>query len=412
MSETHDLSGLYSERARLAGSGPVALDPKWIESMIALGGGFPDHSSMPISELIESTRIALERDGAWMLQYAFGTGIPEIVEQLRVKLARDQGIEATAENILVTNGASQGLALIFDLFLNPGDVMLAEAPFFLGAVEEAKVRAAEVREIPLDGEGIVIAALRAELEALRAEGRRAKFLYLVPTFQNPTGITYTLERRRQLVALAQEFGLPIVEDDAYFDLRYDGEKVPTLYTLDGSGLVMYCGTFSKILAAGMRLGWVVASKEIIAHLSGLKSDAGTSPFASHVAAQFAASGTLVEHIHALKALYRTRRDTMLAALERAMPAGTSWTHPAGGFFVWVTLPEGVSDAQVAKAARERGVSVGTGTMFFASGKGGRNIRLSFSFNDEPTIERGVAILGEVVHQLLAASAEAKVEATA
>jgi DNA-binding transcriptional MocR family regulator len=391
---------LFSERAKMAGTGPVGLDPTWVRQMIAFGGGFPDPGSFPIHDLIDSARIALERDGEWALQYAFGSGVPQIVEQLRRKLERDQGIQAGVENILVTNGASQGLALIFELFLNPGDVMLSESPFFLGAVQTAHANGAEVVEIPLDGEGIVISELRGALERLRSEGRRAKFLYLVPTFQNPTGITYSLERRRELVALSEEFGLPIVEDDAYFDLRYDGQKIPTLYELaNNNGLVMYVGTFSKILAAGMRLGWVVASAEIVSHLSGLKDDSGTSPFSSHIAAEFAASGTLLEHIGQLKSLYRSRRDAMLGALEASMPAGVSWTRPDGGFFIWVSLPEGVTCADVSARSRERGVSVGLGSMFFANGAGNDRIRLAYSFNTEDEISRGVAVLGEVIADL-------------
>lgn len=395
------ISELFSERSRMAGTGPVGLDPKWVTQMIAFGGGFPDPTSLPIHDLIDAARIALQRDGEWALQYAFGSGVPEIVEQLARKLERDQGIHAGVENLLITNGASQGLALIFELFLNPGDTMIAESPFFLGAVQTAQANGADIVEIPLDDNGIVIADLRAALERLRAEGRRAKFLYLVPNFQNPTGITYSLERRRELIAVAEEFGLPIVEDDAYFDLRYDNEKLPTLYELsDGNGLVMYVGTFSKILAAGIRLGWVVANPEVISHLSGLKDDSGTSPFSSHIAAEFAASGTLLEHIGHLKDLYRIRRDTMLHALDAAMPTGVTWTRPDGGFFIWMTLPDGLTSDVVAAKAREQGVSVGLGPMFFANGTGADKVRLAYSFTNEADIERGIAILAGVIRDLI------------
>mgnify|MGYP002778854311 FL=1 len=393
-----DIEDLFSDRAKMARPGMVGTNPRAIADVIAFSGGYPDPSTLPIQDIIESTRIALERDGEWALQYAFGSGVPELVEQLRAKLKRDQGIDAGVENILITSGSSQALALIFELFVNPGDVILAEAPWFMGAIWRANACGAEVREIPMDGEGIVIEELARTLDELQAEGKPAKFLYLVPTFQNPTGITYSLERRTAIVALAQEHGLPILEDDAYYDLRFEGDHLPPMYTLDDQGLVMYCGTFSKIMAAGMRLGWCVAAPNVISRLAGLKSDSGTNPFASHIAAQFAASGTLVEHIAQLRPLYKRRRDVMLAALEEQMPDGTRWAVPQGGFFIWVDLPEGVACGPVAQAAQTRGVGVGQGSMFYANGGGENQLRLSYSFNDDDEIRRGIAILGEVVRE--------------
>lgn len=398
------LEELFSERATRAGDGLVGLDPRGIARTIAFSGGYPDPGSFPIADLVDATRATLERDGEWSLQYAFGSGVPELVEQLRRKLARDQGIRAGVENILVTNGSSQALGLIVELLVNPGDVVLTEAPAFMGALHRFRGAGAETRELPLDGEGLVIADLERELDALRAAGRRAKLLYLAPNFQNPSGITYTLERRRAIVRLARQHGLPILEDDAYYDLRFSGEKLPTLYELDGSGsgLVMYCGTFSKILSAGMRLGWCVAAAPVIARLSGLKTDGGTNPFASHIAAEFTATGGLREHISELKGLYHRRRDVMLAALEEAMPEGTTWTVPDGGFFIWLTLPGGLTAAEVAPLTQARGVSVGPGTMFFSHGGGAHNLRLAYSFNTDDDIRRGIGILGEVVRQQLAA----------
>ncbi len=395
---TGTIEDLFSEQARRSRPGMVGSDPRAVKNIIAFSGGYPDPSSLPIQDLVESTRIALERDGEWALAYAFGSGVPELVTQLREKLARNQGIQAGVENILITNGSSQALALIFELFLNPGDVLIAEAPWFMGAIWRAKALGADIREVPLDDEGIIIEELERTLEQVAAEGKRAKLLYCVPTFQNPSGITYSAARRKQLVALAQRHGLPILEDDAYFDLRFDGEQVPTMYSLDDQGLVMYCGTFSKTMAAGMRLGWCVAAPNIIARLTGLKSDSGSNAFTSHVAAQFCGSGALQEHISELRPLYKHRRDVMLAALEEHMPEGTTWTTPAGGFFIWLTLPEGVTCAPLAEAAMKKGVGVSQGVMFFANGGGERNVRLSYSFNDDDEIRKGITILGDLVRE--------------
>ena len=392
---------LYSERAKLAGPGMVGINPRRVADVIAFGGGYPDPSSFPIQDILDSARIALERDGDWALQYAPGSGTPELVGELLRKLEHDQGIKAAPENVLITNGGSQALGLIWETFVNPGDAIISEAPFFLGAVQRCRASGADVREVPLDDEGIVISALEQELERLNGEGKRAKFLYLVPNFQNPTGITYTEQRRREIIKIAQDHQLPILEDDAYHDLRYEGQAVPTFYELDDTGLVMYVGTFSKIISAGMRLGWVIANPSIIAHLSGVKTDFSTNTFTSHIVAEFAASGTLKEHIGQLKGIYSQRRDFMLDALAAEMPEGTSWTRPTGGFFIWVTLPEGVTGAEVAAEAQQRGVSVGVGTNFYTRDGGERNIRLSYSFNDEDEIRKGIATIAGVVREQMA-----------
>jgi 2-aminoadipate transaminase len=379
----------------------VGIDPKDAAKVIAFGGGFPDASTLPIQDILESTRVALERDGEWALQYAFGSGVPELVDALLDKLAHDQGIQAARENVLITNGASQALGLIFEAFVDPGDIVISEAPFFLGTVHRCRASGAEVLEIPMDDDGMDTATLKATLDGLRAAGRSAKFLYTVPNFQNPTGITYSGQRRREIIELCEEHQVMILEDDAYYDLRFEGDPEPTFYSLaGGSGLVMYCGTFSKIIGAGMRLGWVVADPTVIAHLSGLKTDAGTPAFASHVVAEFTGSGTLREHIETLKALYRHRRDVMLAELEAKMPDGTRWTRPTGGFFIWLTLPDGLACQDVAARCMQRGLQVGLGSMFFTSGKGHSNIRLAYSFNDDEEIKRGVGILADVVMELV------------
>ena len=405
-SSTRDLTALFSERAAMARPGVVGSNPRRIADTIAFSGGYPDPGSLPIQDIIESTRIALERDGEWALQYGFGSGIPELVTQLSTKLARDQGIIAGPENILITNGSSHALALIFELFVNPGDVIIAEAPWFMGAIWRARATGCDVREVPLDGEGLDIGVLEQTLRDIKAEGKQAKFLYCVPTFQNPSGITYSLERRKAIVALAQEYNMPILEDDAYYDLRFEGDALPPMYTIDDQGLVMYCGTFSKIMSAGMRLGWCVANPQIIARLAGLKTDSGTSPFASHVAAQFTSSGTLVEHINHLRPLYQHRRDVMLSALEEHMPEGTTWTIPQGGFFIWMTLPDGVTCADLAARCEEGGVSIGQGAMFFHNGGGEQQVRLAYSYNNDEEILHGVQVMGTAAHELLGAPAAA------
>lgn len=389
------IESLRTQRARRAGL-PRLGDPRNSAKGISFYAGFPDPSSLPAADIIEATRVALERDGEWALQYGAGAGYSGLIDELVKKLARDQRIEAGPENILITNGAAQGVTLIFDMLIEPGDIALSEVPTWSGAVHGLRAAGADVREIPVDSEGTDVDALEAELHRIRAEGKRAKLLYVIPNFQNPTGVTTTLARRQRLMELVREHDVPVIEDDAYFDLRYAGERLPTLYSLDRDGLVMYLGTFSKIMAAGVRLGWVVAHPKVILQLTGLKFEGGTSPFAGHVAAEFCASGTLVEHIEELRALYLVRRDTMLRALEREMPSGVTWTTPEGGFFVWVDLPPGCSVKALQPLARERGVEFLPGTACYFHGQGDDKIRLSYSFANEAQIEEGIAILAELV----------------
>lgn len=393
------LHDLFSQRVRRAGEARLG-NPRNSANYISFLAGFPDPASLPKNDVAEATRVALERDGAWTLQYGAARGYADLVDQLLIKLRRDQGIEATAENMLITYGSSQGLALICEALCDVGDVVLSEQPIWSGAVSMFHAAGLEVVTIPVTDEGTDVDALERELARLSAEGRQPKLFYMVPTFQNPTGVTTTLERRKRIIELAQQYTLPIVEDDAYFDLRYSGERVPTLYSLDDKGLVMYLGTFSKIMAAGMRLGWVVASPTLINVLMGLKAEGGTSAFTGSIAAEFCASGTLVEHIGELVKLYQVRRDAMLGALEAHMPPGTRWTHPEGGFFIWVTLPEGASASAMAAVARERGIEFLPGTACHYQG-GDDTLRLSYSFADEEQIQAGIPILAELVREQLA-----------
>lgn len=391
---------LLSERALR--SGPARLgDPRASASKISFYAGFPDPASLPKSDVIEATRVALERDGEWALQYGATRGYQGLIDELLKKLARDNGIKAGSENVLITNGASQALSLLVDLFVDPGDVVISEVPTWSGAVANFRAAGADVREIPVDEQGTDVTALENVLVELRAAGKQAKLLYVIPNFQNPTGVTTTLERRQRIVDLAREHGVPIVEDDAYFDLRYAGDQLPTLYTLDRADQVIYMGTFSKILAAGMRLGWAVGPEEIISRLAGLKHEGGTSPFAGQVAAEFCANGTLVEHIHELRSLYLSRRDAMLGALETHMPEGVQWTTPEGGFFVWLDLPKGVTASALQPLANAQNVEFLPGTVCYFHGSGDDKIRLSYSFADEVQIAEGIRILGELMHAELA-----------
>ena len=397
MEQGPDLSNLVSARARRVGGARLS-NPRNSAGKLSFLAGFPDPASLPRQDIAEATRVALERDGEWALQYGESQGYSGLVEALCAKLRRDQGIDVAPENVLITNGASQALALIVELLVDPGDAVLSEAPTWTGAVHNFNAAGAEIIEIPVDSDGADVDALHATLTGLHAAGRQPKLLYMIPNFQNPKGVTTTLARRQRIVELAATYGLPIVEDDAYFDLRYSGDRLPTMYSMNERGLVMYLGTFSKIMAAGMRLGWVVAPADVILRLSGLKHEGGTSPFAGHVAAEFAMSGMLQEHIAELLPMYKQRRDIMLAGLEAGMPEGASWTTPEGGFFIWLTLPETVTVSDLLPLAAERNVEFLDGRNCYFHGDGAHELRLSYSFATDEQIREGIAILSELVRQ--------------
>lgn len=388
------LESLFSQRALAAPPAPILDSSNDVVNRISFVFGFPDGDSLPAAEVAESTARVMAEDGRWALQYGRNAGHLGLIDVLLAKLKRDQGIEAGPDNLIVTAGGSQALALILDAFVNWGDTIISEMPTWLGAVQAFNNVGAKVVSVPVDDEGIDPETLERELRRLRAEGTTPKFIYVISNFQNPSGISTTLDRRRQLVALAQEFGTLILEDDAYFDLRYTGENIPSIYSLDDSGSTMYMGTLSKTMGAGMRLGWLVAAPAIIHRLATLKVDGGTNVFGAHVAADWLPR-RLPEHVGKLREIYQRRRDRMLAALDAHMPEGTSWSRPDGGFFIWVTLPETIDTTRMRAQARERGVDYLPGATCFSDDSGHNQMRLAYSFASEDEIDAGIRIIGEI-----------------
>lgn len=388
------IQSLLSRRAVDLPSKP-RLDATQSADHISFVYGFPDPTSLPAADVAEATVRALRTRGHEALQYGDAKGYSGLIDALLAKLKRDQGIDAGRENVLITAGGSQALALVLDALIDWGDTVITEEPTWMGAVRAFKNVGAQPIAVPVDKEGLDTDALERELKRLQAEGIRPKLLYTIINFQNPSGVTTTLERRQKIVALAQEYGVMILEDDAYYDLRYAGEFVPPLYTLDDSGSVFYLGTFSKIMGAGMRLGWLVGPADLIARLAVLKIDGGTNVFGAHVAAEWMPQH-LDAHIAQLREIYHRRRDIMLAALERHMPASVTWTTPDGGFFIWVTLPEGMDADQLADQAKERGIIILPGAQCWVSDIGRNTVRLSYSYAQDDQIEPGIRVLAEIV----------------
>lgn len=373
---------------------PRVGDPRQAADLVSFVFGYPDSSSLPASSIAESTVRAMNNDGEWALQYGRDRGVPQLADALLAKLKKDQNIDAKNENVLITSGGSQACQLVLDLLVDPGDTVIVEAPSWMGFLYMVKNIKANAVSVPIDEDGTDVVALEAKLKELKAQGIQPKLFYTIPNFQNPSGVSTTLERRHRIAELAQEYGIIVLEDDAYHDLRFKGEPIPPIYTLDTSGSVWYTGTFSKIVGAGMRIGWLIAPADVVTKMTVLKTDGCTNVFGSHVVADWMPDH-LDEHISALIDIYGRRREIMIESLGRHMPKGTTWTEPDGGFFLWVTLPEGLDASAIRPMIRERGVDFLPGETCYTDGRGKNQFRLAFSFVTDDKIDEGIQIIGEV-----------------
>lgn len=364
--------------------------------------GYPAPENLPAARLVASAQAALSADAEGPLQYSGASGSPKFVDVLLAKLARDQKIMAGRENVLVTAGSMQVIGLLNELLLDAGDTVIVEGPTFLGAVRVFQNAGAKLETIGLDQDGIRIDHLTNKLAELKARGVTPKFLYVIPNFQNPAGVNLSLERRAQLIKLAKDHRTLILEDDAYFDIRFAGEPLPTMYEMAGRKGVVYAGTFSKTLSPGMRIGWAVGEPELITRMTTLKVD-GTGAFSTAIAAAFCADHGLESNIAKLRKDYGNRAQVMLDSLDEYMPKGVTFSRPDGGFFVWVTLPESVDSMKLVEYTRKHGVDFLPGVRCFADGQGRNNMRLAFSYVPIARIPEGIKIMADGVREQMTAS---------
>ncbi len=377
------------------------------DGIISFAGGLPAPEVFPVDEVEAAVTRVLTDHGPQALQYSTTEGYHPLRDLLASHTAR-YGIHITAENVLITSGSQQALDLLGKVFINRGDRILVEAPTYLGALQAWNSYGAEYVPVPADEDGMNTGGLEAALRV------GPKFIYVLPNFQNPTGVTLSLERRRKLVALADHYGVPIIEDDPYGQLRYEGKHLPPVAVLDEqswhrgeysySGNVIYLSTFSKTLAPGLRLGWVVAAPEVIAKMAQAKqgADLHTSTFTQMVAYEVAKNGFIDHHVQLIRKVYSERRDIMLEAMQAHFPEGVRWTHPDGGLFLWVTLPESLDAAELLKKAIKQRVAFVPGAPFFPCGGGHNTMRLNFSNASPDAIRAGIARLGDVLKAELAA----------
>lgn len=365
--------------------------------VVSLAGGMPNIADLPLDVVADALSDMIQSPaGPKALQYGSGQGEPMLREQICEVMA-EEGIRAHPDDVTVTVGSQQALDLITRIFCDPGDVILAEAPSYVGALSTFASYETQVVHVEMDEDGLVPERLREAMLTLTAAGKKVKFLYTIPNYNNPSGITMTLERRRAILEVARETGLLIVEDNPYGLLDLEGERLPAIRSME-SEQVLYMGSFSKTFAPGFRVGWVLAPHAVREKLVLAQESATLSP---PTFSQYAVSTYLKVHdwrhqIVVFRDMYRERRDAMLAALRDYMPAGSSWTHPRGGFFVWLTLPAGIdSQAMLPRAVTNR-VAYTPGTAFYADDLGARNIRLSYCYPTPERIREGVRRLGEVL----------------
>jgi 2-aminoadipate transaminase len=389
-----------SRRVRAAGqaywgAGAGAAPPV---APIALTGGIPDPESLPLDDLAEAARVVLEREGHAALQYGGPQGFLGLREWLAKRVGQTDGLALGPENITITNGCAGALANICDTFLDPDDVVIAEAPSYPGAVRTVRAQCARVETVPVDAEGLRPDALAETAESLLRQGVRPKLLYTIPNFHNPTGATLSLERRRAVLEIARRHQILIVEDDAYEEIRFEGDKLPSFFALAGGEGVLRVGTFSKTLATGLRLGWVVASQEAIDFLLRMRFDIGTSPWIQRLVAEYVSRGLLDRHVPRLVELYHRKRDAMAAALEKYCVPYLRWRLPAGGFFLWLEIDRRVRPQALREAANREGVDYVSGDTFFPDRSGNQFIRLAHSFVAEREIEEAIRRLGRALEQ--------------
>src|SRR3954447_7616547 len=365
--------------------------------VISLAGGLPDTSTFPPESLAALTAKMAATGAARALQYAPTEGMAATKACIAEVMAYED-TPVDPDDVLVTTGGQQVIDLVCKTLVDPGDVVIAEGPTYPGAVPTFMSYQADVVQIAMDDDGMRIDELEATLDRLDAEGRRPKFIYTIPNFQNPAGVTMSLPRRRRLVEIARERELLILEDKPYGLLRYEGSAHPTLRALDGGVFVMYLGTFSKILSPGIRLGWVAAPPPVLQQINLGKQgvDRCTSTLSQLMVQAYFERGHWRDYVDSLTDIYRKRRDTMLDALAEHFPAQAEWTRPGGGLFVWATLPEFIDTTDLLARALRDNVAFVPGEAAFLDGRGRNAMRLNFSGSDEESIREGIRRIGEVV----------------
>jgi len=365
--------------------------------IISFAGGLPAPELFPIEEMKKVALKVLEEGGRQALQYSTTEGFTPLREKIVARMTK-VGIETKAENILITNGSQQGLDFTGKLFLDPEDVVVCESPSYLGAINAFMAYECKFAEVPTDDEGMVM----DELEKILTATPKAKFIYVIPDFQNPTGKTWTVERRKKLLEIASKFNLPIVEDNPYGELRFEGEIPPSIKSFDTEGRVIFLGTFSKTFAPGLRIGWVCAEEDILNKYILVKqgADLQASTISQRELDAFMEMYDLDAHVETIKKVYRKRRSLMLQTMKETFPPEAKYTYPEGGLFTWVELPEHINTRELMVKAVDNKVAFVPGGSFYPNGRHENTMRMNYSNMPEGKIIEGIKRLAEVIKEAL------------
>ena len=373
---------------------------KWIAdpTLLSFAGGLPAAELFPVSEIANVAHEVVEREGKTILQYGSVVGSLPLREKIAKRMGDKFATKAVANDIMVVSGSQQGLDLVGKVFLNPGDIVLVESPTYMGMLNAFDQYEVSYVEVPTDEQGVI----PEELERILRMVPRVKLMYVIPDFQNPTGICWTMERRRKFMEVINKYELPVVEDNPYYEVRFEGETLPALKSLDTKGLVMFMGSFSKIFCPGLRLGWICADQEIIDKLISVKQASVllTSNLDVSVADEYIATYDLDGHVEEIKNLYRHRRDLIIKCMEEKFPAGVTWTHPHGGLFLWLTFPEKISAFEVFRACLNRKVCAVPGDCFYPYHKTDRSMRVNYSCMTDDKIIEGIDRMAQAIKEVM------------
>lgn len=395
---------MVSARSKLLGPQVWAAATPDPRHVISFAGGLPDIPSLPGEELIRAARAVIDREQKEALEYGGTFGPLPLRDAIAERSSRIEGIPVTRDHVIIASGSAHAIGLVCETLLDPGDIVMVESPNFPGSMRTIRSFGATQVAIPMDEQGMRCDVLGEELQKLADQGKRAKFIYCIPTHQNPAGCTLQLDRREQLLELAKRFNTFVLEDDAYGELWFETPPPPSIFSLSNGDHGIKVSSFSKIIATGLRMGWIMGPPALVSRVAALRYDMGSSPFLGRVIAEMMRNGDLDRHILNLRRTYLKKLERVEDALQKYTSDYATYVRPLGGFFLWLQLRPDLNSRDVQMAANERGVVVGQGPQFFADGKATNHIRLAFSYVAMEEIEEGIHRLGEAMAEVAGRSA--------